>query len=229
MSSTITLGSNTYTLVSLPTSPGLAQLDVTMSDAVAVVSSPFVPGQTQTQVWPGADAWSMTITLPKMARALAARWRGFMAELRGMSNVFQIGDPYCTSPLGSGNAPVNLGNGSGGSSTGPVCVTSGTNNLAMSTLLYTGGWIPSINGQLLAGDYIQIGYRLYQVCEAVNSDSSGNATISIWPSLRETPANGAALILNNTKGVFRLARNQRTWHNDMTGLMSVSFQIVEVR
>ena len=216
MSSSITIGSNTYTLISLPSSPGLSSIDVTFEDSVALVSSPFVPSQIQTQAWPGADAWSVTFTLPKMIRAMAAPWRGVLAELRGMQNVFQIGDPFCTAPLG-----VATGT--------PVCNTTGANNLAMATSLVTSGWTHSVTGILLAGDYIQLGYRLYQVCENVNSDSSGNVTIPIWPSLRESPAYGSSLVLNNTKGLFRLAQNQRSWHGEYGGLLQISFKCSEVR
>jgi hypothetical protein len=214
VSTTITLGTNTYTLVALPTSPGLSQLDLTMTDSVAVVSSPFVPGQTQTQAWPGADAWSMTITLPKMARAVAAQWRGFIAGLHGMENVMQIGDPWGATPLGAATGI-------------PLC--NGTTNLAMATTLETNGWTASVTGILKAGDYIQVGLRLYQVTQNADSDSTGAATLSIWPSLREAPANGTSIIMSSAKGIFRLAQNARTWHNDFNRLMSLSLKLVEVR
>jgi hypothetical protein len=211
---TITLpNGNQFNLIQLPTSPGLSQFSMTMIDSVAVVPSPYVPGQNQTQVWPGADAWAFNFTLPKMNRITAAPWRGFMAELRGMQNVFQIGDPAGANPLG-----VALGE--------PV--TSGT-NLTSATSLVTTGWTPSITGQLLAGDYLQTGFHLHQVCEQVNSDSSGNATIQIWPSLRDSPANLSAIVLFNCVGLFRLKANTRAWHSDFTQLVSLSFDAVEVR
>jgi len=216
MSSSITLGTNTYTLVPFPSYPGLSQVELTMTDAVAVVSSPFVPAQTQTQSWPGADAWSLTATPPKMNRATAAPWRAFLAELRGMQNVFQIGDPFAAIPQGQA-----LG--------APVCNTTGTNNLTSATSLVTKGWTANVFGQLLAGDYVQVGYRLYEVCENVNSDASGNATISIYPSLRECPPNNTALVLTNTVGLFRLAQNTRSWHADFTGLVQISLHAIEVR
>jgi len=190
-----------------------------MTDAVAVVSSPYVPSQTQTQAWPGADAWSMTITLPKMNRAQAAPWQGLMAEMRGMSNVLQIGDPFGATPRG-----VVLGTPEVQSS----AVDGGCNGVGATTL-QTCGWTPDVTGQLLAGDYLQVVNRLYLVCENVNSDAGGNAAIPIWPSLRETPAGGAPLVTKNTVGVFRLAQNARSWHKDFGGLMSLSLKLSEVR
>ena len=76
-----------------------------MNDSVAVVPSPYVPSQVQTQAWPGADAWSLEFTLPKMNVQTTAPWRQAMAELRGMQNVFQIGDHYATAPQGSAPCP----------------------------------------------------------------------------------------------------------------------------
>jgi hypothetical protein len=361
---TITIGSNSYGLVALPTTPAPKQLSISMQDAVAVVSSPYVPGQFQTQRWPGADAWSAEISLPSMTRSQAAAWRGFLAELRGMLNVFQIGDALCTAPQGVATCPnsvpnplynpaFELGNtgwqlgtgwaiapgmsyqgswsaacagatgattklfsnsqiacsagqmvtaqcmintaqavggscgvcinwygpgavylstvtapgiaaGSGGwnlsslAASAPATTTFyvvsaqvynqtagttyvdnfftalapyviGTSSLAMGGLLYTAGWTPSTAGQLLPGDYIQLGYRLYQVCEQVNSDVNGWATISVWPSLREAPAAGTALLLNNTQGLFRLASPDRAVHLDDRQLAQISFKCIEVR
>lgn len=217
MSTQITLpNGNTYTLVTIPTYPGLSQLSVTMEDSVANVGSPYVPGANQTQAWPGADCWSLALTLPKMNVQTAAPWRGCLAELRGIANVFQLGDPYATTPQGQATGA-------------PVCSTTGTNNLTSATSLVTSGWAPSVWGQLLPGDYLQIGYRLHQVCEQVNSDASGNATISIWPSLRESPANNTTINLVNCVGLFRLADNKRTWHNDFARLAQISFNATEAR
>jgi hypothetical protein len=104
---TITLGSNPYTLITPPALPGFSAIDMSMMDAVAVVPSPFVPSQVQTQTWPGADAWALRLTLPRVNRRTAAPWRGFMAAMRGMQNVVQLGDPLGALPAGQPQgAPV---------------------------------------------------------------------------------------------------------------------------
>jgi hypothetical protein len=192
----------------------MSSVEVTMEDTVSILPSPYNPSQVQTQQWVGADFWSMTITLPRMSQQTAAPWRGFMAAAQGVLNVFQIGDPF-------GVLPQGVAHGA------PTCT--GTNNAQGTNSLVTGGWAASVNNQLMAGDYIQIVNRLYQVTQNVNSDSSGNATIALWPSLREVPPNGTALILNNTKGIFRLGANTRTWHADSSRLVQMSFKLTEVR
>ena len=62
-------------------------------------------------------------------------------------------------------------------------------------------------GLLLVGDYIQIGFRLYKVTDVASCDGNGNATISVWPNLRDQPVDGTAIITRNCKGLFRLAAN----------------------
>jgi hypothetical protein len=54
--------------------------------------------------------------------------------------------------------------------------------------------------------------RLYQYVDAgpLSSDSSGDATLDIFPSLRETYPPGTRIALINPQGTFRLAENRRT-------------------
>jgi hypothetical protein len=91
-----------------------------MSDTVGLVSSPFTRQQ-QTQYWGGGDMWSGRLALPPMKGPTAAPWKAFLAQLQGIANVFQLGDP-------DGAAP-------GGSALG-VPVVAGTNT-AMATQLAT--------------------------------------------------------------------------------------------
>ena len=53
--------------------------------------------------------------------------------------------------------------------------------------------------------------RLYQYVNplALYSDGGGNATLDIFPNLREAPIAGASLVLVNPIGAFRLAENRR--------------------
>jgi hypothetical protein len=215
MISVITIGSNTYNLCTMPSYPGPSEIELGMSDTVSVFTSPYTNVQ-QTQQWPGGDAWDATITLPSMYISTAWPWEAFLAELRGKANVFQLGDQRSLNPLG-----VATGT--------PLVSTSGTNNLPMTTALNTDGWTGSTGNLLLPGDKIQVGYRLYRVCEAVTSDVDGNATITVWPSLRETPANDTSIILTSPVGLFRLANNRRAIHWSPSQLTTVSFQCTEAR
>lgn len=208
---------STYNLVSFPLSSGAQSGKLGRSDRVALVESPYNL-QTQTQAWAGADRWYGSFELPPLTLAQAAEWEGFLGELRGMLNVFQFVDPRRKAPLGIANAEdfptVQLGNAAG------------------STQLLTQGWRNSTARLLLRGDRFQLGYRYHEVCDTVSSDGSGNATIQIWPSLREAPVTfpqRAALILNKPACLCRLAANDRdvSYSVDQTTRVGVNF--IEVR
>src|SRR5262249_47491531 len=136
----------------------------------------------------------------------------FLLALNGPFNNFLMGDPIGKTPRGpaSGTPLVN-----GGGQTGSTLVTD--------------GWAPSITGILKAGDYIQIVQRLHKVLTDTNSDGSGNATLDIWPSLRDAgPADNTTIITTNTVGLFRLADNNYTvWSSDADKILEMGFSAVE--
>jgi hypothetical protein len=203
---------NGASIIAFPDKPAPRQIELGMNDMVAVSSSPFT-GSTQAQAWPGADLWDASIALPKLTAEDAAVWSAFFGECRGRLNVFYLADPTYTGPRGTVKGSP---------------VVSGVNN-AMAIALNTKGWTPSSFRLLLPGDYLQLGNRLHRVLDQVNSDTNGDATISIWPSIREATTDGQAVILNNPKGLFRLASNRRSVLTDETRLSGVSIKAVEAR
>jgi hypothetical protein len=143
----------------------------------------------QSQVWDWMQSmWMGQVSFPPMNRWSSDAWSSFLMEARGGVNAFMLGDPKAAIPKGNPQGtPVINGAGQTGYS------------------LVTNGWTPSKFRLLMVGDNLQIGNRLYRVLDTVNSDSGGNATINLWPNLRDQPVSGAPLILHNAKGLFRLA------------------------
>lgn len=203
---------NGASIIAFPQYPGIKQLNLTMNDTTPVSTSPFT-GVQQVQAWPGADWWTADLTLPQMTSQTVAIWEGFLGECRGMTNVFYLGHPFHISPQGT----------AGGT---PVC--NGVSS-AMSYTLTTRGWTPNTYRLLLPGDHLQIGYRLHRVLTQVNSDSSGDATISVWPSIREATTDGEPIILNHPQGLFRLASNKRSILSAETRLSAVTLSVIEAR
>jgi len=217
---------NGASILAFPTCPGIKQLQIDMNDTVAMSQSPFTGGGTQVQAFPGADFWSATITLPQLEVADAATWTAFLAECRGITNVFPLGHPLYKHPRGKlqGSAPAVNGV-----------------NAAMATTLNVKGLKPNAQRVLLPGDRFQIGAtpnnaaaaglcRYHLVVEPVSADGGGNATIQIWPSLREATTDGEVIVLNNPQGLFRLTRNKRSVLSAETRLAAVSsIEIVEAR
>jgi hypothetical protein len=184
---------NGQTIYYLPsdTTPGVAppsSIEWDMQEVVSVNRSPFT-GQTQTYDWQNSW-WEGQVSFKPMGRYSFDMWTAFLAQCRGQSNAFLLGDPKAALPKGvaSGHPQVN-----GGSQTGYSVVTN--------------GWTPSVLSILLPGDFIQIGYRMYKVLSAVNSDSGGNATISIWPNLRDQPDNATSIVTRACAAMFTLKNN----------------------
>jgi hypothetical protein len=212
---TITLNGQSVNLVSLPACPGFKSYSIDMSDSVALSSSPFT-GQTQAQQWLGADMWSGSMTPPSLDATQGPEWRAFLAGMRGMLNAVQLPDPAYQGPQGN---PL-----------GAPAIPGTVTDAAGAQFVHTSGWQPNAQGLLLPGDYMQIGYRLHMVLYApVNADSSGNALIPIYPSLREAPTASAALILDNPMGLFRLGKNKRGWSGDFTRFTEMTIPIMEYR
>jgi hypothetical protein len=172
----------------LPTVPAPSSIEWSPQEVVSVNTSPFT-GQTQTYDWQ-ASWWEGQVSFPPMNRWASDAWSAFILSLRGQTNVFLMGDPKANLPKGAAmGTPVVAGAGQTGYQ------------------LVTRGWTANQTSLLIAGDYIQIGYRLYKVLSNASSDGSGNATLAVWPNLRDQPADGTTIITRNCKGLFRLKAN----------------------
>lgn len=197
--------------ISLPTTPGVRKVKMDTDSAVAISESPFTYEQ-QTYKHQG-QRWKATITLPVMRRPEAEAWIAVMTSLNGREGTFLMGDPDAKTPRGAatGSPLVN-----GGTQTGNTLVTD--------------GWTHNIAGIMKAGDYIQLGSgsttRMHKVLADANSDNSGNATLSIWPDLRGSPADNAAITVSGCKTVWRLDA-PFGWDADEVSTFSVMFSATE--
>jgi hypothetical protein len=70
--------------------------------------------------------------------------------------------------------------------------------------------------------------RLHMLTTDANSDSSGNATLNIFPAIRPEGAfNGQIVVTSSPQGLFRLVSNWRSWQYDFTKMYAVDFKAVE--
>jgi hypothetical protein len=206
---------NGWNIVAMPTTPGFSSLQVSYKVGTGVNTSPFTQ-QTQTLIWPGADIWTAHATLPPMNQQSFAPWLGFIHDCQGQANVFQLS-------LAQNPHPQTTGS----SNKGKPIVT-GTNP-PMTNTLTTSGWPASTFRVLMPGDYIQLGYRLYMITDQANSDSSGNCTLQVTPSLRETPTAGESVILNSPKGLFRMAKPVVSYSINEVGVYGFEMDFQEAR
>ena len=159
--------------------------------------------------------WSAQIDLPAMKRTTGApEWLAALVSLNGPQGTFYLGDTANKAPRGVATG-TPLVNGAG--QTGYD--------------LNTKGWTAGVTNIMRAGDWVQVGTlsnaRLHMVMKDANSDGSGNATLTLWPKLRYSPADNLALTVNSAVGVFRLA-SAISWDIDHTKLVQgLSFSAVE--
>ena len=184
-----------------PTSIGIAQIELRASNTTAISSSPF--SYKQQVISFGGQQWSASVSIPSVRRDLAAPWKAMLIGLKGQVGSFLLGDPDYVTPQGT----ATVGTLTGSVATDSVAVT--------------------LDGTLLAGDYIQLGTVSASKLHVVLQDQSGNGTLEIWPALRQDYTN-ETIILASPKGVFRLADSMTSWSIDNVSAYGISFEAVEV-
>lgn len=202
----------TYPL-SLPDSTSYESARMSAKSIVGVTRSPFT-GQEQVQKHQG-QWWEFEGKLVPMSRANAEAWIAFFISLNGMQGTFLLGDPLGTTARGgAGGTPLVNGASQTGNS------------------LITDGWTASQTGILKAGDYFQLGTgsssKLYKVLNDANSDSGGNATFDIWPSINTAVADNTAITTSSAKGLFRLATNEMPFDLGQAQQYGLSFSAIGV-
>ncbi|MBX9580474.1 MAG: hypothetical protein K2X87_09215 [Gemmataceae bacterium] len=196
--------------LTLPTSVGLTRFRPVHVHATATEQSPWTLA-TLVQEHPG-KLLGAECTVAMAARAKAAPWQAFKAKLKGPKGTFLMGDPSARTPQGvaTGTPRVN----------GSVA--------KQAEEITTKGWTASVTGILKEGDYIQIGNRLYQVLQDVNSNGSGQCTLDVFPPVREPLTDNTLILTANTVGLFRLTgAEQVPYEVTMDGVYAVEFAAVE--
>jgi len=200
--------------LSLPTSIGIAQIELRATNAVAVSRSPFT-FSTQVHAYTGS-AWQADVSLPSIRRDLAEDWVAWLLSLRGQLGTFYLGDPNAVTPRGSARDTDTVFTSAAVSSGSSIAVDSAPT---------------SITGYLKAGDYIQVGTgtarQLFKVLADVDTNSLGEATIDVWPNVRTSIANDSLITVENAKGLFRLSSNEQTYSINEASFYGISFGAME--
>ena len=214
-------------LIPLPTSPGFRTMGWSPLDTTSDNTSPFT-GSQQMLRWIGADSWNITISLPKLSTSDAANWTATFLSLFGRLHAFQVGNQMYSGPQNTDGAQ---------GSTPVVDGGAGVSNAPGTNLIATRGWTPGTLNVMTAGDYLQIGYRMYIVTSSASSDSAGKAQLSVWPSIRiydplhnvVAIPDGTAIDITAPVGIFRRADDVLSWTSDYTRLTEFSFKCREVK
>ena len=197
--------------LTLPTVTGITTQNWGMERVVAVTESPFT-NQEQVFEHEGAQ-WKATFTLPPMKKESASIWLAFLMSLRGRRGTFKIGDQDRKTIQGVATGTILV---NGASQTGNA--------------INLDGFANSTNNVFKAGDYIQINSYLYMISANVNSNSSGEATVYVEPSLRsgiEVINDNTTVIYTNTTTVMRLDSNELNWDTNKVSVYGISFACSE--
>lgn len=200
--------------LTLPSHTGIRNVSLRAVNSVAYDRSPFTfAGQVQANA---GQMWEANVTLPPMKYADAEQWIAWLVSLRGQFGSFTMGDPLRCVARGSarGTDTVIVG---GAGQTGQDL------NIVSDKL--------SVTGYLKAGDYIQIGSgissRLYKVLVDVDTNASGEATVTVWPNVRTAPSNGDPVYVENTVGTWRLSTGDAEWSVNEAAIYGISFSAME--
>jgi len=192
-------------LKTAPTDIGFAQITLSAMNAVATSESPFTYKQQIVQHT--GQAWKASVTIPPVRRDLGEPWVAFLLSLQGPVHTFLLGDPNCTEPRGTAINSSMTATGTAGASSVTLYISDGTT--------------------LKAGDYIQLGTASTSKLHKVLADVSATGSVDIWPNLKDTYS-GAAVTVDNAKGVFRLTSNVQDWQIGNSNSYGISFEAVEV-
>lgn len=181
-------------------------------DVVGMGQSPFTLSL-QVQQHQG-QRWEADVELPPMKRADAEAWIAFLLKLKGRYGTFLLRDPISGTPRGSwAGSPLVKGAHAAGASAVTI-----------------DGLTPLV-ATVSEGDFIQFGTgastRLHKSLTAATANSSGEVTVDIWPNLRESLADNAAVVTSNAVGTFRLAGNSREWDIGLAQVYGLRFSAVE--
>ncbi len=131
--------------------------------------------------------WMATLKFVNLSEDEAREMAGFLVRLAGQAGRFYLHDHSLPSPRGVGTGTPLV---KGASQTGRSLITD--------------GWTTSVTGILKVGDYIGVNGELKMIAVEADSDSGGNATLSIEPPLRSSPADDSSVIITEPKATMML-------------------------
>ena len=198
--------------LALPTATGIKSVVISPISIVGITRSIYTLEE-QVQVHPG-QAWQADINLPIMNDVNAQEWIAFLLSLNGIQGTFLMSDP--TGPIPRGAASSNRN---------PSPLVEGTGQAGNE--LDIDNCPASITDYLKRGDYIQLDYGYHRLLEDASTDASGEATLSIWPNLRRSPANNESVRTINPVGVWRLTSSTSFYTDTDFLFKEMSFSCIE--
>jgi hypothetical protein len=68
---------------------------------------------------------------------------------------------------------------------------------------------------------------LFKILTDVSTNSSGRASVDVWPNVRTSIANDSAITVESAKGLFRLSVNEQSWDINEASIYGINFSAME--
>lgn len=196
--------------IDFPSNLGIGSFKMGLRTAVGRLESPFSFAEQVIRY--SGEVWEIEVALPNMMREDAEYFNAFLLKLRGRWGTFLIGDPNATAPRGTwAGTPLVKG----ANQTGSTLLVDG----------FSGG------ATVKAGDNFQLGTgansRLHKVLNDGTPNGSGEITLDLAPNIRVSPADNAAIVTSNPRGLFRLNENIQPFSINSNSVYNISFKATE--
>lgn len=196
--------------LSLPSGVTPNSIQIRANSVVGVSASPFTFSQ---QVYAHAgEMWEADVEYPPLDRDDAHNLFAVLLGLNGQEGTLLMGDPANPAPRGTWASPL----------------LSGAHAAGVKTLT-----VRNVDGLTWeAGDWLQFGsgssthlHKVVQAGSQAGSPSTG--TVEIWPRTRAAYADGEAITLTATKGLWRLASNMRAMSVEVGQEYGIRLSLIE--
>ena len=193
-----------------PTSP--APKDASIGSVQNTIVSVTTSGRVQTRQIDG-QKFSITLDYPPMSRSNFAPIKAFIMKQRARLNTFTVIPPIVSDAQGVATGTISV-NGA---------ISSGATTCAID------GMATSTNDILKAGDYFRFTGqdKVYMAVEDLDSDGSGEGTLTFEPPLRSDVANDVALIYDNVDFTVRLSNDIQEYSIVTNDLYKYQIDLIE--
>lgn len=193
-----------------PTSPVAKSANISSEQKTIITTT--TSGRVQTRQIDG-QKFIITLDYAPMTRSNFAPIKAFLMKQRARLNTFTIIPPVVSNAQGVASGTISV-NGA---------ITSGA------TTCIIDGMAVSTNDILKAGDYFRFAgqNKVYMAVEDLDSDASGEGTLTFEPPLRSDVADDVALVYDNVDFTVRLRNDIQEYSIITDNLYKYEIDLIE--
>ena len=193
-----------------PTTPDAKNAKISSRQNTLI--STTTSGRVQTRQIDG-QKFAITLVYAPMNRATFAPIKAFLMKQRSRLNTFTVTPPIVSDAQGSATGTISVDG----------AISAGVTTCAID------GMTVSTSGILKAGDYFSFtgSDKIYMAVADLDSDGSGDGTLTFEPPLREDVANDVALIYDDVAFTVRLTNDIQEYSITINNLYEYEINLEE--